>query len=212
MLHSSLTNRSFLLRFFLCYLTSQFFYCAIRVYGTIKQEEIHLVGNYLDEISAREEIGRYIKHYHHSRPHRALMNFTPSYVHEVNNKSRLLAELKAMKKKTREKCKAYCEQNRNSTRLPGGAGIRLRPVAIILGQIWRPVFKINYRILKERVPQPKTIHLLKPFCLTVKKLDNPIRHALDTLPDWLPSSRAPTLVLITLSAVVTHRFLPSAIR
>jgi hypothetical protein len=26
------------------------------------------------------------------------MNFTPAYVHEVNNKSRLLAELKAMKK------------------------------------------------------------------------------------------------------------------
>jgi transposase InsO family protein len=29
-----------------------------RFYGTVKQEEIYLVGNYLDETSAREEIGR----------------------------------------------------------------------------------------------------------------------------------------------------------
>ena len=64
-----------------------------RFYGTIKQEEIYLVGNYPDEISAREEIGRYLERYHHSRPHQALMNFTPAHVHEVNNKSRLLAEL-----------------------------------------------------------------------------------------------------------------------
>ena len=64
-----------------------------RFYGTIKQEEIYLVGNYPDEISAREEIGRYLERYHHSRPHQSLMNFTPAHVHEVNNKSRLLAEL-----------------------------------------------------------------------------------------------------------------------
>ena len=38
-----------------------------RFYGTIKQEEIYLVGNYPDEISAREEIGRYLERYHHSR-------------------------------------------------------------------------------------------------------------------------------------------------
>jgi putative transposase len=31
-----------------------------RFYGTVKQEEIYLVGNYPDETSAREEIGRYI--------------------------------------------------------------------------------------------------------------------------------------------------------
>ncbi len=78
-----------------------------RFYGTIKQEEIYLVGNYPDEISAKEEIGRYIENYHHHRPHQALMNFTPAHVHEVNNKSRLLAELKEMKRKTREKRKAF---------------------------------------------------------------------------------------------------------
>ncbi len=78
-----------------------------RFYGTIKQEEIYLVGNYPDEISAREEIGRYIEQYHHHRPQQSLMNFTPAHVHELNNKSLLLTELKEMKQKTREKRKAY---------------------------------------------------------------------------------------------------------
>ena len=78
-----------------------------RFYGTIKQEEIYLVGNYPDQISAKEEIGRYIERYHHTRPHQALMNFTPAHVHQVNNKSVLLAELKEIKRRTREKRRAY---------------------------------------------------------------------------------------------------------
>jgi transposase InsO family protein len=78
-----------------------------RFYGSIKQEEIYVVGNYPDEISAKEEIGRYIESYHHSRPHQSLMNFTPAHVHQVNSKSVLLAELKEMKRRTREKRKAY---------------------------------------------------------------------------------------------------------
>jgi len=78
-----------------------------RFYGTVKQEEIYLVGNYPDELSAREEIGRYIQFYNQSRPHQALFNFTPAHVHEVNNKSTLLQELNEMKSKTREKRKAY---------------------------------------------------------------------------------------------------------
>jgi putative transposase len=78
-----------------------------RFYGTIKQEEIYLVGDYPDEISAKEEIGRYIERYHHQRPHQALMNFTPAYVHEVNNKSRLLAEIEEMKRKTRQRRKEF---------------------------------------------------------------------------------------------------------
>jgi hypothetical protein len=81
-----------------------------RFYGTIKQEEIYLVGDYPDEISAKEEIGRYIEHYHHHRPHQALMNFTPAHVHELNNKTRLLAELEEMKRKTREKRKEFWRQ------------------------------------------------------------------------------------------------------
>jgi transposase InsO family protein len=93
-----------------------------RFYGSIKQEEIYLVGNYLDEISAKEEIGRYIERYHHTRPHQSLMNFTPAHVHEVNNKSWLLAEIKEMKRKTRESRKAYWEQNRNPDSTPSAGG------------------------------------------------------------------------------------------
>jgi putative transposase len=78
-----------------------------RFYGTVKQEEMYLVGNYPDETSAREEIGRYIEIYHRSRPHQALFNFTPAHVHEVNNKSALLAELNAIKRKTRDRRKVY---------------------------------------------------------------------------------------------------------
>jgi putative transposase len=92
-----------------------------RFYGTVKQEEIYLVGNYPDEISAREEIGRYIGSYHHSRPHQALMNFTPVHVHQVNNKSRLLAELQEMKRKTRERRKAYWAET-NKHGLPSAQG------------------------------------------------------------------------------------------
>ncbi len=78
-----------------------------RFYGTVKQEEIYLVGNYPDERSAREEIGRYIAHYNTERPHQALFNFSPAYVHRVNNKTALLQERKGMKTATRERRKEY---------------------------------------------------------------------------------------------------------
>ena len=93
-----------------------------RFYGTIKQEEIYLVGNYPDELSAKEEIGRYIERYHHSRPHQSLHNFTPAHVHEVNNKSRLLAELQEMKRNTREKRKAYWTEQRKLKAAPSEGG------------------------------------------------------------------------------------------
>ena len=78
-----------------------------RFYGTVKQEEIYLVGNYPDERSAREEIGRYIAYYNTERPHQALFNFTPAQVHQVNNKTALLDKRRAMKQTAREKRKAY---------------------------------------------------------------------------------------------------------
>jgi putative transposase len=93
-----------------------------RFYGSIKQEEIYLVGNYPDEISAKEEIGRYIENYHHCRPHQSLMNFTPAHMHQVNNKSRLMAELKEMKRKTREKRKAYWATQQKLSQPPPAGG------------------------------------------------------------------------------------------
>jgi hypothetical protein len=81
-----------------------------------------LVGNYPDEISAREEIGRYIEFYHESRPHQALFNFTPAHVHQVNNKSALLEELHAIKRQTRDNRKAYWVQRSNGDQVPAQGG------------------------------------------------------------------------------------------
>jgi putative transposase len=93
-----------------------------RFYGTIKQEEIYLVGNYPDEISAREELGRYIETYNQIRPHQALFNFTPAHVHQLNNKSTLLEQLKDLKRKTREKRKAYWAKKQNISQAPIAQG------------------------------------------------------------------------------------------
>jgi putative transposase len=93
-----------------------------RFYGSIKQEEIYVVGNYPDEISAREELGRYIESYNQIRPHQALFNFTPAHVHQSNNKSLLLAELTEMKRQTREKRKAYWTNRQKLSQPPTEGG------------------------------------------------------------------------------------------
>ena len=76
------------------------------------------MGNYPDELSAREELGCYIESYNQSRPHQALFNFTPAHVHQLNNKSVLLAELKELKRRTRERRKAYWEEKQNISQPP----------------------------------------------------------------------------------------------
>ena len=93
-----------------------------RFYGTVKQEEIYLVGNYPDEISAREELGRYIESYNQSRPHQALFNFTPAHVHQLNNKSALLQELRDIKRKTRDRRKAYWAEKQKVSQQPVAGG------------------------------------------------------------------------------------------
>ena len=87
-----------------------------RFFGTIKQEEIYVVRNYPDERIAREAIGKYIRYYNEERPHQALWNFTPGYVHQVNNKSLILAELKTLKKDSKVRRKAFWDnfQQNNS--------------------------------------------------------------------------------------------------
>jgi len=93
-----------------------------RFYGSIKQEEIYLVGNYPDEISAREELGRYIESYNQTRPHQALFNFTPAHVHQLNNKSALLEELNNIKRKTRDRRKAYWAEKQKVSQQPVNRG------------------------------------------------------------------------------------------
>lgn len=78
-----------------------------RFYGTIKQEEIYLVGDYPDALSADLEIGSYIRHYNTERPHQALWNFTPQFVHDVNDKTELLRRLKELKRQTLERRREY---------------------------------------------------------------------------------------------------------
>ena len=78
-----------------------------RFYGTIKQEEIYLVGDYQAEITANEEIKNYIEYYNNERPHQSLWNFTPDQVHEMNNKKENLNHLKLLKIKSWTKRKEY---------------------------------------------------------------------------------------------------------
>jgi macrodomain Ter protein organizer (MatP/YcbG family) len=103
----------------------------------VKQEEIYLVGNYPDERSAREEIGRYIETYSRSRPHQALFIFTPAHVHDVNNKSMLLRELNELKRRTRERRKAYWAERSSARQQPIEGDIQIRVMArsLILGHL-----------------------------------------------------------------------------
>jgi transposase InsO family protein len=114
-----------------------------RFYGTVKQEEIYLVGNYPDEQSAREELGRYGEYYNQRRPHQAVYNFTPAYVHQVNNKSALLQELNEMKRKTRERRKTYWAEQRklSQTAIVGGTQGKGRPAIVDPGANTEAVFQ-----------------------------------------------------------------------
>lgn len=78
-----------------------------RFFGTAKQEEVYVVGSYPDEQSGRYEIGNYITSYNTERPHQALWNFTPAFVHEVNNNTILLEKLAELKDEARMKRKLY---------------------------------------------------------------------------------------------------------
>ena len=78
-----------------------------RFYGTIKQEEIYFVGSYPDLTSAEQEISAYIEYYNDSRPHQALWNFAPNYVHQINNKSLILAELEEMRFAAKNRRREY---------------------------------------------------------------------------------------------------------
>ena len=78
-----------------------------RFYGTIKQEEIYLVGDYQDEETANDQIGKHINYYNCERPHQSLWNYTPNQVDEMNNKTELLKQLKCLKIKCWTERKIY---------------------------------------------------------------------------------------------------------
>lgn len=63
-----------------------------RWYRTVKQEEIYCCPEYPSEESARQSLASYIEEYNEQRPHQALWNFTPGYVHRCANKSLILIQ------------------------------------------------------------------------------------------------------------------------
>ena len=65
-----------------------------RFYRTAKQDEIYCYPSYPSLEIARKSIGEYIEFYNEERPHQALWNFTPGYVHRVGDKSEILKEYK----------------------------------------------------------------------------------------------------------------------
>ena len=65
------------------------------------------MGDYPDGLSARQEIGGYIRRYCTERPHQALWNFTPQFVHDLNDKTELLRRLKELKRQTLERRRQY---------------------------------------------------------------------------------------------------------
>ena len=78
-----------------------------RFYGTIKQEEIYLVGDYQDEETANVMISKYMNYYNNERPHQSLWNYTPHQVDVMNNKTELLKQLKCLKIKCWTERKNY---------------------------------------------------------------------------------------------------------
>ena len=65
-----------------------------RWYRTVKQEEIYCSPTYPTEQIARHSLGAYIHEYNEHRPHQALWNYTPGYVHRLGNKTELYSQYK----------------------------------------------------------------------------------------------------------------------
>ena len=67
-----------------------------RWYRTVKQEEIYCYPTYPSIDIARQSLARYIEEYNERRPHQALWNYTPGYVHRLGNKTKLLEHHRKM--------------------------------------------------------------------------------------------------------------------
>jgi len=65
-----------------------------RSYRIVKQEEIYCHRDYPSVQIARHSIARYIEEYNEKRPHQALWNYLPGFVHRLGDK-RLLLERRA---------------------------------------------------------------------------------------------------------------------
>lgn len=61
-----------------------------RWYRTVKQEEIYCYPSYPSIEIARSSLADYIHSYNEKRPHQALLNYTPGFVHHLGNKTKLM--------------------------------------------------------------------------------------------------------------------------
>lgn len=83
-----------------------------RWYRTVKQEEIYCYPTYPSIELARQSLVRYIEEYNERRPHQALWNYTPGFVHRLGNKTVLLEHYKKMVQIAKEQ---RLKANRTST-------------------------------------------------------------------------------------------------
>jgi len=84
-----------------------------RWYRTVKQEEIYCYPTYPTEEIARYSVGKYIEEYNERRPHQALLNFTPGYVHRLGSKSVLYAQYKKQVQIAKEQRLAFNRSQRS---------------------------------------------------------------------------------------------------
>ena len=73
-----------------------------RWYRTVKQEEIYCYPTYPTDQIARYSLAKYIHEYNEKRPHQALWNFTPGFVHRIGNRSLIYAHYKEKVKFAKE--------------------------------------------------------------------------------------------------------------
>ena len=84
-----------------------------RWYRTVKQEEIYCYPTYPTEQIARYSLRKYIEEYNERRPHQALLNFIPGYVHRMGNKSVLYAQYKKQVQIVKEQRIAFNRSQRS---------------------------------------------------------------------------------------------------
>lgn len=92
-----------------------------RWFRTAKQDEIYCYPTYPSLEIARNSLAKYIDRYNENRPHQALLNYTPGFVHRLGNKTKLITLyqqsvrfvkeqrifLNRLKKETYEACVNY---------------------------------------------------------------------------------------------------------
>jgi putative transposase len=84
-----------------------------RWYRTVKQEEIYCYPTYPSLQMARSSLGRYIRFHNEQRPHQALWNYTPGFVHRLGNKPEVLLHQRRMVQIVKERRFQFIVNDKN---------------------------------------------------------------------------------------------------